>query len=54
MSAAAENSVCSDFDGFRSKIITTKFYVIINLISKGVLTSYLNVIFVLFVFVSCM
>lgn len=52
-SAAAKNSVCSDFDIFRRKSITTKFYVIIHLISKSVLTSYLNIIFVLFVFVSC-
>jgi len=29
---------------FRRKIITTKFYAIINIISKGVLTSYLNII----------
>ena len=52
-SVAAQNSLCSNFDVFRRKTITARFYVIINLISKGVVTSYLNIIFVLFVFVSC-
>jgi hypothetical protein len=50
--ATATNSVCSDLDFFRKQTITLIFDVIISSLLDGELSDYLNILFVLFVFVS--